>query len=303
MSRLYTEIDWYDTPLYYDIIFDADTTIEADFLEAACERYGPAPAGEKKAGRRRVLEPACGSGRLVLEMAARGWQVTGVDLSKPMLEYARNRLRKPPVRAPRLSRAALEKQVTLKQANMADFRVAGDFDLAHCLVSSFKYLASEADARSHLECVARALKADGIYVLGLHLSEYEDRRTSRERWAGERDGVHVTCVIEGWPPETRKRQERVRSRLTVRPADDTGRNPGAKKKSAAKANKQPGAATILRNETNWTFRTYDDRQLQRLIRSVPELELVAVHDFSYRLDRLHTLDDEQLDTVLILRRR
>ncbi|MCR9143965.1 MAG: class I SAM-dependent methyltransferase [bacterium] len=301
MSRLYTEIDWYDTPLYYDIIFDADTGIEADFLEAACELYGPKPSGKSKSTSkskptpRRVLEPACGSGRLVLEMAARGWQVTGIDLSEAMLEYARGRLKKPAAatshqrgetaaRKPRVSSATLQKRVTLKQADMADFRVAGSFDLAHCLVSSFKYLASESAARSHLQSVARALKADGIYVLGLHLSEYEDRRTSRERWVGERDGVHVTCVIEGWPPEVRKRQERVRSRLTVREGDGS-------------------AAKILRNETNWSFRTYDDRQLQRLIRSVPELELVAVHDFSYRLDRLHTLDDEQLDTLLILRRR
>lgn len=277
MSRQYTEIDWYDTPLYYDIIFDADTRIEADFLEAACELYGPRRSPR---GGRRVLEPACGSGRLVLEMAARGWQVTGVDLSQPMLDYARGRLGKPPRRKPAVSAQALQNRVALKKADMADFRVAGKFDLAHCLVSSFKYLASEAAARSHLQSVARALKKDGVYVLGLHLSEYEDQRTSRERWTGERDGTHVTCVIEGWPPDRRKRTERVRSRLTVR---ENGR--------------------LLRNETNWSFRTYDDRQLSRLIKSVPELELIAVHDFSYRLNRLHTLDDEQLDTLLILKRR
>ena len=281
MPRSYTEIDWYDTPLFYDIIFDADTRLEADFLEQACELYGPRKPGPGTA--RRVLEPACGSGRLVLEMATRGWQVTGVDLSQPMLDYANERVRTAAGRArDAQARPALQNaNVTLKLADIADFRVAGKFDLAHCLVSSFKYLASEAAAKSHLMCVARALKAGGIYVLGLHLSEYEDRRTSRERWVGERDGVHVTCVIEGWPPDVRKRQERVRSRLTVRETD--GRT--------------------LRNETNWIFRTYDDRQLPRLIKSVPELELVAVHDFSYRLDRLHTLDDEQLDTVLILRRK
>lgn len=283
MSRSFTEIDWYDTPLYYDIIFDADTVVEADFLEAACERYGPALP---KNGVRRVLEPACGSGRLVLEMASRGWQVTGVDLSSAMLKYARERTQNPGKRKQRASQAGLQKRIILKQADIADFRVTGKVDLAHCLVSSFKYLASEGAARSHLQCVVQSLKAGGIYVLGLHLSEYEDRRSSRERWVGERDGVQVTCTIEGWPPEVRKRQERVRSRLTVR---ETDRNTKTEK--------------ILRNETNWTFRTYDDRQLQRLIRSVPELELVAVHDFSYRLDRLHTLDDEQLDTVLILRRR
>ena len=58
--------DWYDTPEYYDIIFDADTAREADFMEAVWERFNRVPTPKQ---RRRVLEPACGSGRLVLEMA------------------------------------------------------------------------------------------------------------------------------------------------------------------------------------------------------------------------------------------
>ena len=32
--------DWYDTPLYYDIVFESDTKQEADFLEAAMRLYG-----------------------------------------------------------------------------------------------------------------------------------------------------------------------------------------------------------------------------------------------------------------------
>ena len=33
------QIDWYDTPLYYDIIFDADTVEETDFLETIFDRH------------------------------------------------------------------------------------------------------------------------------------------------------------------------------------------------------------------------------------------------------------------------
>ncbi len=258
------ELDWYETPLYYDIIFDTDTQIEADFLEEAYRRYG---ADGKKS--RRLLEPACGSGRLVLELARRGWKVTGLDLSDGMLRFARRRLKQAGVSA------------NLKKADMAnfDFPAANSFDLAHNLVSSFKYLLTEDDARSHLQCVARALRPGGLYVLGLHLSDYDDRDVGRERWKGERDGVFVDCVIEGDPPNRRRRRETVRSILTIR---ENGER--------------------FRARTEWTFRTYDDRQLAKLLRSVPEFEVAAIFDFHYRFDRPHTLDDDQLDTLLILRK-
>ena len=62
--------NWFDYPQYYDIAFQAYTRQEADFIEAACRKYCPFAA-------RRFLEPACGSGRLITELAARGYQMTG----------------------------------------------------------------------------------------------------------------------------------------------------------------------------------------------------------------------------------
>src|SRR6266513_3737988 len=75
----------YDYPQYYDIAFQAYTGREADFIEAACRKYCPFDV-------RRFLEPACGSGRLVTELAARGYQVIGFDLNQPALIYLRRRL-------------------------------------------------------------------------------------------------------------------------------------------------------------------------------------------------------------------
>jgi len=254
-------LDWYATPVYYDIVFDADTRREADFLEALHALHG-------RARGRRALEPACGSGRLVVELARRGWRVTGTDLSASMLGFARRRLRAEGLRA------------TLRAADMAAFAERGRFDLAHCLVSTFKYLASEEAARSHLECVARALAPGGVYVLGFHLTDYAETRRQRERWVAERDGVRVVCNIQGWPADRRRRTEEVRSRLVVH---------------------ENGA--LKRSETCWTFRTYDARQARRLLRAVPALEHVATYDFTYDLAAPRELDDAQLDVVLVLRRR
>jgi SAM-dependent methyltransferase len=41
---------------------------------------------------RRLLEPACGTGRLITELAARGYQMIGFDLSQPALSYLGRRL-------------------------------------------------------------------------------------------------------------------------------------------------------------------------------------------------------------------
>ena len=253
-------IDWYDTPRYYDLIFDADTALEADFLEQALATYG-------RSRGRRVLEPACGSGRLVLELARRGYDVTGYDLSRPMLDYAQGRLDRAGLAA-RLELGALE-----------DYTPPGRYDLAHCLVSTFKYVSTEAGARAHLEHVARALRVGGLYVLGFHLSDYSTTSRMRERWTAREGQTEVVCNIQSWPPERRRRRERIRSRLVVHEGEEE-----------------------LRSETEWWFRTYDAAQAKRLLSSVPAFELVALHDFTYEFDYTRELDDSQLDCLFVLRR-
>lgn len=265
-------LDWYDEARAYDVVFDAGTREEADFLEAAFARYATGPATE--AGRRgrtpAALEPACGTGRLVLEMAARGWAVTGYDLNHGALEYARRRL------------AARRLRATLHRDAMQRWRRRRRFDLAYNLVSSFKYLASDEDALAHLGHVGAMLRPGGVYLLGLHLTDYADRSAHRERWRARRDGLDVTAVIETGPPDRRRRIEAMRARLTVRPEDGGERR---------------------RFETTWTFRTWGPRQLRAVLDAVPVLELVAVHDFRYRIDEPIRYGGEQLDHLLVLRRR
>lgn len=260
-ARRWTELDWYRTPRYYDIVFDAGTRGEADFLEAVAARHGR-PRG------RRALEPACGSGRLVAELARRGWKVTGFDREPRMLDFARRRLARSRVSA------------RLVQADLESFALRGPYDLAHCLVSTFKYLLDEGSARAHLERVAASLAPGGLYVLGFHLSDYSSRARVRERWVESRGGTKVTCNTQVWPPDRRTRLEEVRTRLVV---NERGRE--------------------LRSETRWRFRTYDARQVRALLGRVPALEHVATYDFTHDLDRPRELDDRQQDVVLVLRRR
>lgn len=262
--------DWYDTPLYYDIIFDDGTKSEADFLEGIWDRHSLV-AGKTKLRKRRLLEPACGSGRLVAEMADRGWTVHGFDGNEQMLEFARERVREKGLIA------------RLWKDRMESFSVPSrsHFDLVHCLVSTFKYLTSEADAQALLRRVSECLKPGGIFALGLHLTDYRRTGCEHERWVADRDGVTVVCNTRTWPADRRGRLERLRTRLRVTEA---------------------GLTRV--QETHWSFRTYSAAELRRtLTAAVPELEIVACHDFSYNLDETRPLDDSYADVLLVLRKK
>lgn len=259
-----TDLDWYSTPLYYDIIFDADTKKEATFLEHVHALHSTLKPSANLA----VLEPACGSARLMLELAGRGWKTYGFDLSPEMIDFSKKRMTGLPAK--------------LWVDRMESFQVPGrkTFDMAHTLVSTFKYLLTEVQAEAHLHRVADVVKPGGIYALGVHLTDYDRTADEHERWVGERKGVKVVCNIHSWPADKKTRLEKVRSRLTI--------TQGKEKKT---------------QETTWNFRTYNARQMKALLKKEPRFELVACYDFTHEIENERLLDDSYSDVVLVLRRK
>lgn len=137
MARIYTD----DAELY-DIAFDWDISDEVDWL---LERLGP--------GCRRVLEPGCGSGRMLEALAQRGVEVTGIDLSEPMLELARQRLG---------GRGAIV------LADMTEFELGEAFDGAVCPINTLLHLSPDGLAR-HLDCMDGHLAPDAKYLVQVGL--------------------------------------------------------------------------------------------------------------------------------------
>jgi SAM-dependent methyltransferase len=255
------EESWYNYPRYYDIAFRSETREEADFIEAACRKYCPFRA-------RRLLEPACGTGRLMTELAARGYTTTGLDQSRPALEYLRRRLARRRLRG------------TVIEDDMADFRLARPVDAAYNTFDGFRHLLSEASARSHLECVAASLRRGGIYLLGFHLLPPDASEECIERWSERHGGTRVAVTLRVLATDRRRRLETLRVSLKVRS--------GAKE---------------LRLRDDFRFRMYTAAQFRRLLATVPSLELCDVYDFWYEIDNPLKLTNELSDTVFILRKR
>src|SRR6266481_4219567 len=181
----------YDYPQYYDIAFQAYTQLEADFIDAACRKYCPFVA-------RRLVEPACGTGRLITGLAARGYQMIGFDLSEPALRYLRRRL----------ARRLLHAETF--QAEMSNFRLARPVDAAYCTVNTFRHLLTEQAARGHLKSVADSLRRGGIYLLGLHLLPLGADPEDNARWTQCRGEITVTVTLRILRTDLRRRIENLR---------------------------------------------------------------------------------------------
>lgn len=253
--------DWYDYPQYYDLAFADETPREVAFLSAAWERYARGPV-------RRVLEPGCGSGRLIVALAARGYQPLGFDTNARSLDYLRRKLRRRGLRA------------RVFAADMTDFELARPVDAACSTFNTFRHLTSEAAALGHLRAMARALRPGGVFILGLHLLPLDVEESCVERWTARRGQMRVTFTLRVVAFDRRRRQERLRVSLCAA---------------------RPGGTLRLRTE--FDFRLYTPAQFRRLLGQVPELELCDVFDFDYALDEPVEFDDWLTDAVFVLRRR
>lgn len=194
--------------------------------------------------------------------------MVGYDISEAMLAHARKRLTPAQRRRVKLGPSRME--------SFADPALEGQVDLAHCLVSTFRYLDSEAAARQHLLGTRRLLKPNGIYVLGFHLTDYARARPEHERWVGQVGEDRVVCNTNEGLPEKRARRSPMRNRLRV-----TG----------------PDKDWLI--ETEWHFRTYSNVQAAKLFRDAG-LRVVAGYTFDYDIDAPVARGSLRLDRVFVL---
>jgi SAM-dependent methyltransferase len=255
------QVDCYDYPQYWDLAFRSETQLEADFIEAAARKYCDFPV-------RRLLEPGCGGGRLVVEMAARGYDVTGYDLNELAVRYVGRRL------------ARRDLQADLFVGNMTAVRMTQPVDAAFNTLNTFRHLTSEDDARRHLELIAESLRPGGIYVLGFHLLPPDAEETCIERWSARHGATRVGVTLRVLDFDRRRRIEVIRFSLRVR-----------------------SGSRDLRIAADYEYRIYQAHQFRQLLGKVPQLELCDVYDFWYDIDDPLKLSNELGDAVFVLRRQ
>ncbi|HKA36119.1 MAG TPA: methyltransferase domain-containing protein [Thermoanaerobaculia bacterium] len=173
------------------------TRTEADFFEKALS----ASPGS------RILDVPCGDGRLAIDLARRGYRLTGVDISREFLEAARETA----------SREGLA--VEWRRSDMRDLPWRGEFDGAFCGGSSFGFLGDEGD-QEFLGAVARTLKPgarfvlDGIKAVEVLLPQFRERHDMTVgdlRFEAENVYDHRTGTTENLYTLTRGSQKEVKT--------------------------------------------------------------------------------------------
>jgi len=165
------EQPWSDAQLasLYDVFaFDGDLPL---YLELA------------RTQGRRVLEVACGSGRVLVPLVRAGCDVVGIDVSPHMLALARAKLE---------TQSIASGGAQFVRADMRDFRLErADFDLAISAVKSLAYLTERDDQLRCLRTIAAHLRRGGVLAI--------DFLHPRPEWVGAATGSMQHDLLQRVP--------------------------------------------------------------------------------------------------------
>lgn len=157
--------------------FTKNTPAEADFLIEVCALSPGA----------RVLDIGCGPGRHALELARRGFFVTGVDFTERFLAFARAQA----------ERENLSERAEFVLADARDFVRPRAFDAAVCLCEgAFALLQSDEDNVRVLRHIAASLRAGAPFLLTT-LNGY---RTIRRAGSDAETRLDPLTMVETWTP-------------------------------------------------------------------------------------------------------
>jgi len=167
-------------PKYDDNCFTKNTLAEVDFL---VEVLGLSPGAS-------ILDVGCGTGRHSVELARRGYDVTGIDISSGMLNLAKERAKEADV------------EVNFEQTNAAEFEPSKEYDAVICLCEgAFGLLGSKdhpiGQPLSILSRVSSSLKPQAKCLFTV-LNGYAQARKYKQSEVGEKkfDPLTLTEVSD-----------------------------------------------------------------------------------------------------------
>lgn len=136
-------------PVYDRLNAEIDYTAWAAFAERCIEKFcRKRPA--------LVLDLACGTGRMTIAMAERGYDMIGVDGSADMLAVAYDRA------------AAAGRQILFLQQDMRSFELYGTVGAVLCCLDSLNYLTGDGELALCFSLVHNYLEPDGLFFFDVN---------------------------------------------------------------------------------------------------------------------------------------
>ncbi len=133
----------YSSGIHYDLI-NSDITDDIFFYSKQAWRFGSP-----------VLEIACGTGRITIPMAKNGFDVTGIDISQPMLDHANKKSE------------SLENKPVFLNKDCRDFDLKKQFNLIYFPFNSITHLHNFIDIKNCFTCIKKHLAPDGRFIISV----------------------------------------------------------------------------------------------------------------------------------------
>ena len=170
-------------PFYDAINSDLDYKRWADFIEKIFKAHMNSRPDL-------VLDLGCGTGSMTLELASRGYDMTGIDSSPEMLDIARN-----------LSDEHRKDVLWLCQ-DMREFELYGTVDAVVSCLDCLNHLTTYDDIKKCLSLVHNYLIPDGIFVFDVNGRFKFENIYADNTYTMEEDGA--VCIWENsYDPDSR----------------------------------------------------------------------------------------------------
>ena len=190
---------------YYDILnYNADYIKTADYIEEIFGIYNKKPDS--------VLDLACGTGNLTVELDKRGYDMTGLDLSAEMLSVANAKIKN-----------KNKNKILWLNQDMREFELYGTVDAVICCFDSLNYIPDSKDIKKCFGLVHNYLNPGGLFIFDVNSkykfeSVYSDNNFILEKknvfcsWQNHYDRKNKTCdffiiLFVGQPDGSYKRYD------------------------------------------------------------------------------------------------
>lgn len=117
----------------------------------------------------RILELACGTGKLAVKLAEEGYNVTALDLSEEMLVIANNRM----IESINQNELSEDNEIEFIQGNMLSLSsINRTYQAITCYSDSLCYMKNEMEVQKVFDEVYSSLEENGTFIFDVH-SDYK----------------------------------------------------------------------------------------------------------------------------------
>ena len=169
--------DWFNSSYYHQLYFNRDDREAAAFIDKLIGYLKPPPGST-------MLDVACGKGRHSLQLAGKGFDVTGIDLSEDSINEALQH--------------ETESLHFYRHDMRLPFRI-NYYDYAFNFFTSFGYFRTRREHDDAIRTIAQSIKLNGTFVMDyLNVHYAEDHLVHQS----DKQIDKVNFIITKWFDET-----------------------------------------------------------------------------------------------------